>query len=203
LWENLSLAVSAYQKHLALPLPIVVSKLDLTHLHDSVFSKGIFPEVCLHLNAVVKEFRLSTGESYRSIPIDNKRQDDDDYDPCASGNSVVDVNIDGKAVVLGLWDTVGQEHYDRLRRLSYSETNVFLICFAIDSVETLESIQKKVSQGPIFQAPKLLDLTRLLQVDCRGPAFRSRYSHHLGGAARLIFDTERRSLRSSPRNHRQ
>jgi hypothetical protein len=43
--------------------PIIASKLELTHLYDSVFSKGIFPEVCLHLNAVVKEFRLSTGES--------------------------------------------------------------------------------------------------------------------------------------------
>jgi hypothetical protein len=45
LWEDLSLVVSAYRKHIALPFPIVVSKLELTHLHDSVFSKGIFPEV--------------------------------------------------------------------------------------------------------------------------------------------------------------
>jgi hypothetical protein len=70
--------------------------LEPTHLYDSVFSKGIFPELCPHLNAVVKEFRLSTGESYRNVPIDNKRQDDDDYDPCASSTSVVDVNIDEK-----------------------------------------------------------------------------------------------------------
>jgi hypothetical protein len=63
LWENLSLTVSAYRKHIALPFPIIASTLELTHLYDSVFSKGIFPEVCLHLNAMVKEFRLSTGES--------------------------------------------------------------------------------------------------------------------------------------------
>jgi small GTP-binding protein len=81
-------------------------------------------------------------ETFRLI---TKRQDDDDYDPCASSTSVVDVNIDGKAVVLGLWDTVGQEHYDRLRPLSYPETDVFLICFAIDWVETLESVQEKAS----------------------------------------------------------
>ena len=163
MWENFSLAVSAYRKHIALPFPIVVSKLELTHLYDIVFSKGIFPEVCLHFNAVVKDFELSTGESHRYVPIDNKRQDDDDYDPCASRTSVVYFNIDGKAVVLGLWDTVGQEHYDRLRPLSYPETDVFLICFAIDWIETLESVQEKVSQGPIFQAQKLRDLTWLIE----------------------------------------
>jgi GTPase SAR1 family protein len=95
----------------------------------------------------------------RNVPIDNQRQDDDNYDPCASRNFVVNVNIDGKAVLLGLWDTVGQEHYDRLRPLSYPETDVFLICFAIDWVKTLESVQEKVSQGPIFQVQKVLDLT--------------------------------------------
>ena len=59
---------------------------------------GLKQNPWLHLNAVVKEFRLSTGESYRNVPIDNKRQDDDDYDPCASSTSVVDVNIDGWTV---------------------------------------------------------------------------------------------------------
>ena len=172
MWENFSLAVSAYRKHIALSFPIVVSKLELTHLYDSVFSKGIFPEVCLHLNAVVEEFRRSTGESYRNVPIDNKRQDDDDYDPCASTTSVVDVNIDGKVVVLSLWDTAGQEHYDQLRPLSYPQTDVFLICFAIDRRKTLESVQEKVSQGPISQAQKMPHLTSLL-VDCRDPVYLS------------------------------
>ena len=30
------------------------------------------------------------------------------------------------------WDTAGQETYDRLRPLSYPQTDVILICFSID-----------------------------------------------------------------------
>lgn len=39
--------------------------------------------------------------------------------------------VDGVQVSLGLWDTAGQEDYDRLRPLSYPQTDVFLICFSV------------------------------------------------------------------------
>ena len=35
-------------------------------------------------------------------------------------------------IELTLWDTAGQESYDKLRPLSYSNSDVVLICFSID-----------------------------------------------------------------------
>ena len=39
-----------------------------------------------------------------------------------------------------LWDTAGQEDYDRLRPLSYPETDVFLICFGINNRWSFECV---------------------------------------------------------------
>ena len=44
---------------------------------------------------------------------------------------------------LSLWDTAGQEDYDRLRPLSYPHTDVILICFSIDSPDSLGNILEK------------------------------------------------------------
>lgn len=46
-------------------------------------------------------------------------------------------------VELALWDTAGQEDYDRLRPLSYPDTDVILMCFSIDSPDSLENILEK------------------------------------------------------------
>ncbi|KAA8910362.1 hypothetical protein TRICI_004160 [Trichomonascus ciferrii] len=49
----------------------------------------------------------------------------------------------GKIVELALWDTAGQEEYDRLRALSYPEANVLLVCFAIDQPASLDNVYDK------------------------------------------------------------
>ena len=64
----------------------------------------------------------------------------------------------GKIVELALWDTAGQEEYDRLRPLSYPETDLLFVCFAIDCPNSLENVMDKVCP-PIF-LPFLL-VTRL------------------------------------------
>merc|ERR1711981_999026 len=49
----------------------------------------------------------------------------------------------GKPINLGLWDTAGQEDYDRLRPLSYPQTDVFLICFSVVSNASFENVKQK------------------------------------------------------------
>lgn len=51
--------------------------------------------------------------------------------------------VDGIPVSLGLWDTAGQEDYDRLRPLSYPQTDVFLICFSVTSPSSFENVTSK------------------------------------------------------------
>jgi len=65
------------------------------------------------------------------------------YVPTVFENYVADIEVDNKQVELALWDTAGQEDYDRLRPLSYPDTDVILMCFSIDSPDSLENIQEK------------------------------------------------------------
>ena len=52
--------------------------------------------------------------------------------PTVFETAITSMAIDDKEIELTLWDTAGQESYDRLRPLSYSQTDVILICFSID-----------------------------------------------------------------------
>nr|CDS20255.1 transforming protein RhoA [Echinococcus granulosus] len=65
------------------------------------------------------------------------------YVPTVFENYVADIEMDNTRVELALWDTAGQEDYDRLRPLSYPETDVILMCFSIDSPDSLENISEK------------------------------------------------------------
>ncbi|MEE6513021.1 hypothetical protein FKM82_020442, partial [Ascaphus truei] len=65
------------------------------------------------------------------------------YVPTILENYVADIEVDGKRVELMLWDTAGQEDYDRLRPLSYPHTDVIVMCFSIASPASLGNIIEK------------------------------------------------------------
>ena len=65
--------------------------------------------------------------------------------PTVFETDVADIEVDGKTIELALWDTAGQEDYDRLRPLSYPDTDVILMCFSIDNPDSLQNIPEKWS----------------------------------------------------------
>lgn len=65
-------------------------------------------------------------------------------------NYVQDIYVDEQLVELSLWDTAGQEEFDRLRSLSYAETHVIMICFSVDNPTSLENVESKVSLPTFF-----------------------------------------------------
>lgn len=69
-----------------------------------------------------------------------------EYVPTVFDNYAVTVMIGGEPYTLGLFDTAGQEDYDRLRPLSYPQTDVFLVCFSVVSPSSFENVKEKVCQ---------------------------------------------------------
>lgn len=65
------------------------------------------------------------------------------YEPTVFENYIHDIFIDNQQVQLSLWDTAGQEEFDKLRSLSYSDTHCIILCFSIDSHDSLENVKNK------------------------------------------------------------
>lgn len=66
-----------------------------------------------------------------------------EYQPTVFDNYVAEIRLDEKPVQLALWDTAGQEEYERLRPMSYSQSHVILIAFSLDTPDSLENVQSK------------------------------------------------------------
>lgn len=50
----------------------------------------------------------------------------------------------------------GQEDYDRLRPLSYPQTDVFLVCFSVVSPSSFENVKEKASLAHIIILSKMV-----------------------------------------------
>ncbi|EED13853.1 Rho GTPase Rho3 [Talaromyces stipitatus ATCC 10500] len=65
------------------------------------------------------------------------------YEPTVFENYVHDIFVDNTHMELSLWDTAGQEEFDRLRALSYEDTHVIMLCFSVDNRDSFENISTK------------------------------------------------------------
>jgi Rho family protein len=70
------------------------------------------------------------------------------YVPTVFENYVTDCRVDGKSVQLALWDTAGQEDYERLRPLAYAKAHVILVGFSVDTPDSLDNVKHKVRAHP-------------------------------------------------------
>ncbi|KAK4996059.1 Rho GTPase [Elasticomyces elasticus] len=88
------------------------------------------------------EVRLSSGllvsNEDRKLTVRNAYSE-----PTVFENYVHDIFIDNVHVELSLWDTAGQEEFDRLRSLSYDDTHAIMLCFSVDSPDSLENVESK------------------------------------------------------------
>lgn len=67
------------------------------------------------------------------------------YVPTIFETHVVQVPVENGAskIPMILWDTAGQENYDMLRPISYPGTDVFVVCFSVDSPDSFYNVANK------------------------------------------------------------
>ncbi|KAI8067621.1 small GTPase superfamily [Gilbertella persicaria] len=65
------------------------------------------------------------------------------YEPTVFENYVQEITVQDQTVELSLWDTAGQEEFDRIRLLSYENTHVYMLCFSVENHDSFQNIPDK------------------------------------------------------------
>lgn len=102
------------------------------------------------------------------------------YVPTVFENTSRTMMVDGRGVVLNIWDTAGQEDYDSMRPISYPGTDVFLVCFSIDSITSYENVKSKWIPEIRTHAPGVPFVLVGLKTDLRAQAAADFVSRELG-----------------------
>ncbi|KAL6944309.1 Rho GTPase [Hanseniaspora osmophila] len=101
-----------------------------------------------------------------------------EYQPTVFENYVTDCRVDGIDIQLSLWDTAGQEEYERLRPLSYSKADVILIGFAVDDEESLMNTRIKWIQEVLRYCPGVPIILVGLKKDLEDNRGNPDFAHH-------------------------
>ncbi|KAI9471731.1 GTP-binding protein Rho1 [Coemansia sp. RSA 989] len=92
---------------------------------------------------------------------------DDRYIPTIFDTWVADMEVDTIPVELALWDTAGQEDFDRLRFLCYPDANVVIICFSVDQPDSLMNVGEKWHPEVEHNTPRVPVILVALKLDLR------------------------------------
>lgn len=94
-----------------------------------------------------------------------------DYIPTVFENVTLDkeIEINGQQhlISLDLWDTAGQEEFDRLRHLAYRETDIYLLCFSVVSDASFHNLQSRWLPEVQHHSPDALIILVGLKCDLR------------------------------------
>ncbi|CAE6426254.1 unnamed protein product [Rhizoctonia solani] len=113
------------------------------------------------------------------------------YEPTVFENYVQDIKVDDQLVELSLWDTAGQEDFDRLRSLSYADTHLIMLCFSVrpkvDNAISLENVESKWIEEVLEHCPGVKIVLVALKCDLRDdPVVRDRLSRF--GSRPVIYE---------------
>lgn len=112
----------------------------------------MFPELRPNSAAMLRKKLVIVGDSSAQkttlLYVSMKRDIPESLKPTVFENYVDDVEVVDQAgkkrvVELTLWDTSGNSDYDRLRPLSYPDTDVILVCFSVKEPNSFENVQIK------------------------------------------------------------
>lgn len=90
-----------------------------------------------------------------------------DYVPTIFDNYAVTVTIGTEKHILDLFDTAGQEDFDRLRPLAYPDSDVFLICFSVVNPASFDNVREKWVYEISHYSPKTPLILVGTQIDLR------------------------------------
>ncbi|CAK78406.1 unnamed protein product (macronuclear) [Paramecium tetraurelia] len=83
-----------------------------------------------------------------------------EYVPTVFDNYTTQLTVDNQMVNLSLWDTAGQETYNRLRTLSYGSADIFLIVFSVADSSSFDNVLSKwypeLNHDELQKVPKII-----------------------------------------------
>ncbi|KAJ2767306.1 GTP-binding protein Rho1 [Coemansia nantahalensis] len=110
------------------------------------------------------------------------------YIPTVFDVSIKPVEYCGGIVELGLWDTAGQEDYDRLRIMAYPDADVVLVCFSVDVIESLANVFEKWLPEVRDLAPRAHVILVALKIDLRTDPVAIEYIQRVNERGPLTFE---------------